>query len=321
MDILITGGTGFFGKALLPYILSFLPSTCPEFTVTILSREPDAFLRLNPRLCANPHLTLHKGDILCPESLPQSKIFSHVIHAAADSTIGPNLSPLSRFDQIVRGTLNLLEYSAGHKVKRFLYVSSGAVYGTQPPDLYSLRENYLGNLDIADPALAYGNGKRAAEHLCYLFHNSHGIEIVIARCFAFIGPSLPLDVHFAVGNFIRDALFSDSIHVLGDGSPVRTYLDQDDLAHWLWTLLVNGYPGHIYNVGSDEAICIYDLAHLVRDLIAKDKHVQISSSAQSDTVRSRYVPDITKACRSHDLIVTIPLHDSILRTARAHRPS
>jgi len=318
MNILITGGTGFFGKALLPYLLAVIPSRLSDFSLTILTRRPEAFLRSHPQLCDNPCVTLHKGDILHLDSLPQSKTYTHVIHAAADSTNGSSLSPLSRFDQIVRGTHNLLDFSVRNDVKQFLFISSGAVYGTQPPDLYSLSENWSGYLNLANPSLAYGHAKRAAEHLCHLFHNTFGLEVVIARCFAFIGPDLPLGVHFAIGNFIRDALFSSIIKVSGDGSPVRSYLYQSDLAHWLWTLLIDGRPGEVYNVGSDEAITIYQLAHLVRDLISPEKTVQIVGYNQSNTERSRYIPDITKAQVMHSLNVTIPLQDAILRTARAH---
>jgi dTDP-glucose 4,6-dehydratase len=139
----------------------------------------------------------------------------------------------------------------------------------------------------------------------------------VARCFAFVGPDLPLNVHFAIGNFIRDALNADAITVSGDGTPLRTYLDQTDLAHWLFTLLEQGRPGEAYNVGSDEVISIAELAHLVREILAPDKTVHISGDAVPCAARNRYVPDIRKAQQELDLSVTLPLAEAIRRTGAA----
>ncbi len=155
--------------------------------------------------------------------------------------------------------------------------------------------------------------------MCALYQEAFGIEVVIARCFAFVGRDLPLNVHFAIGNFIRDALSRDAIEVAGDGSPLRTYLDQDDLADWLLTLLRRGRPGEAYNVGSDEVVSIAALAHLVRDLLAPDKPVRILGQQQETQGRNRYIPDIRKAERELGLRVTIPLAEAIRRTGAAHR--
>ena len=118
-------------------------------------------------------------------------------------------------------------------------------------------------------------------------------------------------MHFAIGNFIRDALTADAITVSGAGTPLRTYLHQSDLAHWLFTLLENGRPGQAYNVGSDEVISIADLAHLVRDILAPDKPVHILGKADIGAARNRYVPDISKAQQQLGLSVTIPLAEAI----------
>ena len=241
-----------------------------------------------------------------------------MLHAATDSTIGPQLSPLKRYEQIVDGTKNILDLAVATGARRFLLTSSGAIYGPQSPDLVAIPEDWPGSPPLAEPSTAYGQAKRAAEHLCALFGEQHGLEFVVARCFAFTGPDLPLNVHFAIGNFIRDALTANAITVAGDGAPLRTYLDQSDLAHWLFTLLKKGRSGEAYNVGSDEVISISELACLVRDVLAPEKPVQILGNPESGAVRNRYVPDICKAQQELALRVRIPLADAIRRTGASH---
>ncbi len=137
----------------------------------------------------------------------------------------------------------------------------------------------------------------------------------MARCFAFVGADLPLNVHFAIGNFIRDALTADAITVSGDGTPLRTYLDQSDLAHWLFTLLEHGRRGQAYNVGSNELISIADLAHLVRNILAPNKPVHILGKPDAGAARNRYVPDISKAQKELGLNATVPLSEAIRRAS------
>ncbi len=317
--ILVTGGTGFFGRALLRHWLAQAEAGAKVPRVLALSRNPAAFLRRYPVFSNVPWLGFHTGDILNPDSLPRAEVFTHVLHAATDSTLGPRVAPLELFRQIFDGTRNLLDLAVATGARRFLLTSSGAIYGPQPPDLPALAEDWPGSPDLRNPANAYGLGKRAAEHLCALYQDAHGIETVVARCFAFVGPDLPLDVHFAIGNFIRDALTREAITVSGDGTPLRTYLDQADLAQWLVTLLERGRLGEVYNVGSDEVVSIAELAHLVRDILAPDKPVRILVAATDTAGRNRYVPDIRKVRDELGLDVTIPLTESIRHTGAANR--
>lgn len=312
----MTGGTGFFGKALLKAWMrrSIARQWVPH--VTVLSRNPDLFLASHPQYRDLTWLDFATGDISNAASLPVGRMFSHVLHAATDSTMGPHIKPLDRFDQIVAGTRNLLNYACTCGAQRLLLTSSGGVYGPQPQQMNALPEDYNGIPDPLDAKNAYSIGKRAAEHICALYAESCNLEVVIARCFSFIGEDLPLDVHFAIGNFIHDALWRDEIIIRGDGAPVRSYMAQEDLASWLEILLERGSNKRAYNVGSNEAISLLNLANLVRDVLAPGKSVRVlCESDPNNGVRNCYVPDTTRAREELGLRVTVPLADAIRRTA------
>jgi dTDP-glucose 4,6-dehydratase len=140
---------------------------------------------------------------------------------------------------------------------------------------------------------------------------------VTARAFAFVGPYLPLDAHFAVGNFMRDALAGDTIRVGGDGTPYRSYLHAADLAVWLWTMLARGRGGRAYNVGSDEAMSIRELADAVSRAartIGRNPIVSIARPADPSAPPARYVPSTRRASEELGLRVRISLDDALART-------
>lgn len=315
MHVFVTGGTGFFGRALLRYW-----STCgyPELAgarFTLLSRYPERFRASYGELLTDLDVRLQAGDILRPETLPVGE-YTHILHAATDSTFGPQLTPLQRYDQIVDGTRNILNFAVAQKVKRVLLTSSGGVYGAQPAEMAQMPESYNGMPDPLNPHHAYSVAKRSAEHLCALYRENYGLDTVIARCFAFVGRDLPLDVHFAIGNFIRDALISSEITVVGDGAPIRSFMDQRDLAAWLFVLLQRGGGGQAYNVGSDEEISIRDLAYLVRDVIAPEKPVRIMGAPTPNSFRNRYIPSIAKVRTELGMSLNFRLAESVQEAAR-----
>jgi UDP-glucuronate decarboxylase len=311
-SLLLTGGTGFIGRALLRH-WETNPADRP-YRVVAISRNPQAFVQSFPELAGARWLELRHGDVTVAKSLPQEP-FGAVIHAAADSTVGPQLSPLQRYTQIVDGTRHLLDLAVAAKARRFLLLSSGAVYGSRSASQPDPEEGDCNAPDPLNPANAYGIAKRTAEHLGALAHDKHGLEVVTARCFAFVGRDLPLDVHFAMGNFIRDALWRKQIDVAGNGTPIRSYMDQRDLSRWLLALLCHAKPGQAYNVGSEEAVTVAKIAHLVRDTLAPAKSVLIAAT-QSSELRSRYVPSTRKARDELGLNLMHTLTESIQETAK-----
>ncbi len=301
--IFITGGTGFFGKNLLLFFDFINQKFLLNCSVTVLSRNPESFFNKNNEFENMQNVEFVTGDIrdfVFPE-----KCFDYIIHAATDVDKETSSSD-EIYSVIVNGTKRILEMCAKKKVTRLLYVSSGAVYGVQPPDLLNIPEDYP-----CSPVNAYGQGKLDAENLC----SASKTDTVIARCFAFVGPYLPLDKHFAIGNFINNILNDEDINIKGDGSPYRSYMYAADLTEWLLTILLKGKTNEAYNVGSDKAISIADLAKVVCKYSSTgNTRVNIAQKAVDGILSSRYVPCIDKAKKELNLKCKISLEDAIQKT-------
>ncbi len=315
--IFITGGTGFIGCWILESLVWANRKLRLNAQATVLTRDMEAFNRKAPHLAQDPCIELIYGDVL---RLPSVEgIFPFIIHAAADPGIGiPPQDPVVVLNTIVEGTRNIMDFAACCKAKAVLFVSSGAVYGRQPDGLSHIPEDYAGGPDVSKPESAYGEGKRCAELLAVAYGDKHGIQTKIARCFTFVGPYLPLDRQFAVGNFIRDALGSGPISVNDDGSACRSYLYASDLAVWLWAILIKGQTHLPYNVGSNHAVSIAELAHCVAR-ICGGRDVHIRKEPKPGAIPARYVPDISRASGSLGLKITVPLADAIGRTLQYYR--
>ena len=315
--IFVTGGTGFFGCWLLETFAFANDQLKLDAKLSALTRDSDAFRRKTPHLAGHPAIELWPGDVRDFQFLEGE--FSHVIHAA--TTSGAPVEAKEMLDTISEGTRRVLDFAACCKAQNFLFTSSGAVYGSQPAEIANIPETYDGKPDPADPKSAYGLGKCFAESLCASYSRRQGMEAKVARCFAFVGPHLPLDAHFAIGNFIRDALAGGPIRVNGDGTPLRSYLYAADLAIWLWTILFRGKACRAYNVGSGDAIAIANLARLVANTLSPAAKVEIAEKPNPASPPLRYVPDVERAASELDLRPLIPLNEAVKRTAQWHLPA
>ena len=312
--LFVTGGTGFFGRWMLESFLRANDELGLGAAAIVLTRDAGRFGRAAPHVAGHPAITLHTGNVTSFD-FPNREC-SHVLHMATEA--GPSMSPVASFRTAVGGTERVLDFAARQGVRKMLLTSSGAVYGTQPPELGRLPEDYRGAPRPEDASAGYAHGKRAAEFLCSVAAAQTELEAKIARCFAFTGPLLPLDAEFAIGNFIRDALYRDHIEVTGDGTPRRSYLYSADLAVWLWTILITGESGRPYNVGSEEDLSISDLAQLVARVLRPDIPVHIVTPPVPDALPSRYVPATIRAARELGVRDRVALDDGVRRTAAWH---
>ncbi len=321
--LFLTGGTGFFGHWLLESLLHANRVLALRVGVTVLTRDADRFRAKAPHITADPAITLLEGDA-CDFFFP-TRTHTHIIHAATDSGGQHTQQPAYALaESIFEGTRRVLQFARATGAKRLLYISSGAIYGRSTP-LQHTPETYTGAPDPLALASSYDEAKRMAEHLCIAYAHGTALEPVIARCFAFIGPHLPLDTHFAIGNFIGAALRNEPIHIRGDGTPRRSWLYMSDLAAWLWTLLAQGVPNRAYNVGSDEGYTIAEAAHLTAATLRPDHAggstlpLQIDGRPKPSAPLNSYVPSLERVQAELGLRVTVPLSEALQRTAAWHR--
>jgi dTDP-glucose 4,6-dehydratase len=313
--IFITGGTGFVGTWLLESFAWANRELSLNASAVVLTRDPERFAAKAPHLAADSAISLLRGNVVDFE-VPDGP-FSHVIHAAAESSTRQNVAdPLAMIDTVVNGARHVLDAARVWGVGSVLFTSSGAVYGAQPGDMALMPEEFLGGPDQLAVGAGYPEAKRLAELLCSTYAAQYSMPVKIARCFAFVGPHLPLDAHFAIGNFIRDGLAGDPIVVRGDGTPVRSYLYAADLASWLWTILVKGRPARAYNVGSENGLTVAELARTVAEAFDPSPQVSIAGAADVNAGGggSRYVPSTRRARNELGLGETVDLSHAVRRT-------
>lgn len=317
-SIFITGGSGFVGTWLLESLLQANDLFLLEVSIVILTQDPINFLVTSPHIAGHRAVTLLGGDMVNFE-YPKG-IFPFVLHIATRISFSPQvLQSAEELDLELEGTRRILDFAYSHGVRKFLFTSSGAVYGKQPLDLSHVSEDYPGAPFSFDPNSGYGQTKRFSEFMCTLYGQKHNFDAMIARLFTFIGPVLPLNSNYAVGNFIGDTLHGRTVRIVGDGTPYRSYLYAADLAIWLWNILLKGKPAYPYNVGSNCAVSIADLANKVVAEVAPGVGVDILGAPLLGAPSQRYVPCTKRAEVELGLKVLIPLSDGIRRTVAWHR--
>lgn len=280
--------------------------------IKIMARDPHRLVKEAPSLI-NSDIELIPADISNINYLPNA---DYVIHAAASSNAQNYInSPIQERVNIIAAVSNYCKLAKSfHQKAKILYVSSGAVYGKQPPDIENIDENYSysDSINVEKNKQDYTYAKRDSEKEIIALGLS-GLNVSIARCFAFLGPWLPLDQHFAIGNFINDGLNCRSINVQTKHKVYRSYMYADDLVEWLMTIAEKSRTSSpVYNVGSDQSILIDELAQKISTIFGQNAPIY---SHESDYI-DRYVPNIDKAKSELNLKNKYHLDDAIRLTIK-----
>ena len=312
--VLISGATGFFGKNILHFLLFLNESKQQNIKLLLLTRNKKNFLQRYPEF--NHKACTYLEGSINNFQIPTENI-DYVIHAAGETANLAQTNEIEILDTAYNGTKTVLEMAKNKNVKSVLYISSGAIYGEQPNDLTRIPETYQGASDLSQLKTCYSEGKRVAEYLCQFYGQKFDVPVKIARCFAFVGPHMPLDSSFACGNFINNALQKQSIVIRSDGKSTRSYLYTADLVIWLIKCLIIGKKLTPYNIGADQEISILQLA---REVIKNFEHtVNIEFDAKTESKNNRYIPNNNKALNDLEIKSYFSFEKSIQRTVEYYK--
>jgi nucleoside-diphosphate-sugar epimerase len=293
--LLITGGTGFYGKNVLQYIFSseMLCSVYSEILI-VTRHQPhdflDQFLAFK-----HPNITFYTSDVRTFEYANTD--IEYIMHLATDaSNVLNDNHPDEMMDVILNGTRNILSIAKRQKkIKSFLFASSGAVYGDVPNSIQNIDENDRFDLDFNNPKNAYAQAKRTAEMMCSIYREKYQIPVVIARGFAFYGDYLPTDRHFAIADFIKQVKENHKIVIKSDGKSKRSYMHSKELAKSLIELLnVKIDKEYIFNIGSDEGKSLLEWANEIARNNGNAEVVILNEPQKGYSAGNNYVPSIDR---------------------------
>lgn len=311
----ITGGTGFFGKWLLESFVFLNKHYAAGMSLTVLSRNPESFRDAHAELVSEKGISLVKGDISDLTHIVGK--YDYIIHAASDvpSSYKEKIPEDPIYKKILEGANSICQLAKSADTRRILYTSSGAAYGSLIAKLDKIDESSIGD-EVFSPQDFYGLAKRDSE--THFIENAP-CEVVVARCFSFSGPYLPLNGSYAFGNFIHDILNNRDINIKGDGAPLRSYLYASDLVIWLLQALVKGRNRNIYNIGSEEAISIRQLAEKMLCVTKSKNKIVLHGAADVNGRVSQYVPFTGKIRNELGVSQSISLGLAIEKTMKFYK--
>lgn len=271
-NILITGATGLIGACLVEVLMS---RTNKDYHVYASGRNEERARKRFIRFVDDPAFHFFKYDVINP--LQGDVDFQYIIHAASNASPYYFANyPVEVIKSNLRGVSNLLEYGLQHGMKRFLYLSSGEVYGEGDGRVFT--EEYSGYVNCAIPRSCYPSSKRAAETLCVSYVSEYNADIVIARPCHIYGPYFTQNDNRVYAQFIRNILQGEDIVMKSRGEQFRSWCYVVDCVSALLYILIKGKAGEVYNIADEySSLSIKDLAEMIAEIGGKKVITELPS--------------------------------------------
>lgn len=246
--IIVTGATGMIGSCLIDAIMLWNRKQTKPCTVIAVSRKEQTARDRFAYCWHNPYFRYVELDV-CNQVKGFPESVDYIIHAASNADpVNFSIAPVDTLLANVIGTNNLLDYGRMHGMKRFLYVSSGEMYGQPNATLDDFTESYCGPVDHESPRSCYPAGKRAAEVLCQCYISQHQVDAVIVRPCHVFGPTMTHQDSRAVSQFIRSAVKQKDIILKSAGLVERSHCYVIDAVNAMLLVLAKGECGKAYNI-------------------------------------------------------------------------
>lgn len=257
-NILVTGATGLIGGCLVEALMM---NPRRDYQVYASGRNEGRAKARFKDYADNPAFHFVQYDVMQP--LQSDVRFDYIIHAA--SSANPKTyatQPVEVMKANLEGVANLMEYGLNHGMKRFLYVSSGEVYGEGDGRVFT--EDYSGYVNPTSPRSCYPSSKRAAETLCVSYAAEYGTDVVIARPCHVYGPYFTEQDNRVYAQFIRNVLRGEDIVMKSTGEQFRSWCYVVDCVSALLYILLKGTNGEAYNIAdANSNISIRELAETI----------------------------------------------------------
>jgi dTDP-glucose 4,6-dehydratase len=281
--ILVYGGTGFVGTWLVGGLLQANLEFSLNLEISIVTRNVLKAKEKFQPVCEL--LNFIECDLSISE--PRDNLIADYVFLGSTPT--RNSTGSTNFEAVIKASANAAYHASKVKSNQFqkpfvLHLSSGAVYGNQPMDMTYRSESHPVFRSSSD---AYIKSKLLIDDVLLDSQAKGLINFNSPRLFAFAGPLISLDEHFAVGNFIGDVIAGREIKIKGNPNTVRSYMYPTDLISILLKLVQSTPSGEI-NIGSDNPIKLGDLAVMISNF-ASGVGVQMSNS---EDLPNNYVPSV-----------------------------
>jgi len=305
--ILVTGGTGYVGKWIYYFVKHLNNQYELDIKLILVARGIDGPFNIEINL--QSFVSFIRSDIRQIKNLPAH--INYIIHAASSPDNRLYMSnPIDSIDIITSGTKQLFEASLElDGLKNILNLSSGQIYGAVNSD--HITEDDFGSLNVGNIGSIYSEAKRYSETLSLAYRTIHKLPIVQVRPFAFVGPLMDLNMPWAINNFVRDAIKFSKIKIVGNGSPIRSYMYPADMVYWILVMLIYGKTGQAYNLGSNEGVSLFDLAKKIKNILGEKIDIEVLNMNESNFT---FVPDISKVNKEFNLTIKVDFDTALKNT-------